>query len=648
MLRPYPRFPARYFLIFMLVPLTLADPRVPALARTNEPVTVGVPLPRGMAATTEAWHLETSGGTASPLQVRPLDRWADGSIRWALLDFRAFTNGVTAEPMSLHLAGGHPVAPPSDSVSVRKTEAGLSVETAAASFTLSKHAPLFFTSVRAHGEPVIEASASALRVVDAAGEACKVAWQEPLVEDSGIMRATVCVHGEVHGPRVHLHLVARLHFHAGSPVVRLQLTVRNPKPAEHPDGFWELGDGGSVLLKELAVVLVPTWTTPIQRIICSVEPGDPLRVARNRIEVYQESSGGENWASGNHVNRNGVVPLRFSGYWIDVDEDVVGGQRATPIVLLEGRGTVLGGMFPAFWQNFPRAIEASRDAIAFGLFPREHGDLHELQGGEQKTHELYLVFGNDHVTDLPLDWCRDRLVAHPSPDWYGSSEVVPYLTPAAGRAGGAREPGTAVSADGGVAAVGSGAPGGAEGAGGAGAAEGRLRLAEDEELARAEPIVQLPGDQALAAMSGDYDALVNAAIEGADTFIQKRERIDEYGWRHFGEIYGDHEAMFPVAETPGPLVSHYNNQYDAVAGFTYQFLRIGRRALVAAGRRTCRPCRRHRHLPHRRRTSRPTTTACSGTPSTTSTPARRRTGPTRGRRDRTAADRRPSTTTPPA
>src|SRR4029077_10235142 len=71
----------------------------------------------------------------------------------------------------------------------------------------------------------------------------------------------------------------------------------------------------------------------------------------------------------------------------------------------------------------------------------------------------------------------------------------------------------------------------------------------------------------------EYLRLVDSAIEGTDTFAAKREVIDEYGWRHFGDIYGDHEAVFQKG--PTPLVSHYNNQYDAVAGLAYQYLRSG-------------------------------------------------------------------------
>lgn len=70
-----------------------------------------------------------------------------------------------------------------------------------------------------------------------------------------------------------------------------------------------------------------------------------------------------------------------------------------------------------------------------------------------------------------------------------------------------------------------------------------------------------------------YLGLVDLAIEGSDTIFDKREKIDEYGWRHFGDIYGDHEAVYdPGSE---PMVSHYNNQYDCVGGFLTQYLRSG-------------------------------------------------------------------------
>jgi hypothetical protein len=60
-------------------------------------------------------------------------------------------------------------------------------------------------------------------------------------------------------------------------------------------------------------------------------------------------------------------------------------------------------------------------------------------------------------------------------------------------------------------------------------------------------------------------------------FAAKRELIDEYGWRHFGDLYGDHEAQRDAATIDGsdPMVSHYNNQYDCVEALLLWFLRTG-------------------------------------------------------------------------
>jgi hypothetical protein len=70
-----------------------------------------------------------------------------------------------------------------------------------------------------------------------------------------------------------------------------------------------------------------------------------------------------------------------------------------------------------------------------------------------------------------------------------------------------------------------------------------------------------------------YLRLVNAAIDGPDRFERKREIIDEYGWRNFGDLYADHEQVHYRGKAP--IVSHYNNQYDAIWGLGCQFFRSG-------------------------------------------------------------------------
>jgi hypothetical protein len=70
-----------------------------------------------------------------------------------------------------------------------------------------------------------------------------------------------------------------------------------------------------------------------------------------------------------------------------------------------------------------------------------------------------------------------------------------------------------------------------------------------------------------------YLDLVDQAITGNNSFHEKRESIDQYGWRHFGDVWGDHEAIHSTPDDP--LVSHYNNQYDMVLGLGINYLRSG-------------------------------------------------------------------------
>ncbi len=67
-----------------------------------------------------------------------------------------------------------------------------------------------------------------------------------------------------------------------------------------------------------------------------------------------------------------------------------------------------------------------------------------------------------------------------------------------------------------------------------------------------------------------YDSLLTPSKDSSSGFYAKREQLDEYGWRNFGDIYADHEGV-NHKDADRPYVSHYNNQYDAVYGFIRQY-----------------------------------------------------------------------------
>ncbi|WP_207613360.1 hypothetical protein [Alteromonas sp. 5E99-2] len=68
-----------------------------------------------------------------------------------------------------------------------------------------------------------------------------------------------------------------------------------------------------------------------------------------------------------------------------------------------------------------------------------------------------------------------------------------------------------------------------------------------------------------------FDDLIHQGLDGNSNFLSKRVKSDSYGWRHFGELYADHET----ALTPDDsfFVSHYNNQYDPIYGMLLQWFK---------------------------------------------------------------------------
>ena len=67
--------------------------------------------------------------------------------------------------------------------------------------------------------------------------------------------------------------------------------------------------------------------------------------------------------------------------------------------------------------------------------------------------------------------------------------------------------------------------------------------------------------------------IINEGLTGDNNFYAKREVIDEFGWRNFGDLYADHETEGYDGDEI--FISHYNNQYDPIYGFIRQFALTG-------------------------------------------------------------------------
>ncbi len=483
---------------FRPIVITVAsDPDQPAIERHGEPVSIGIACPRGSVLRSERWALTDERGRPVPVQATVLDRWGDGSVRWLLAEFQA--EGEGGAPSFYALA---PDGAPDSELGLAIEHAGetLRVLTGVAAIDVPRSGTAFLSAVEVGGRGLLESTA--IVAEDATGARHHLSIQRTIVERAAALRAVIRIDGElvdVESKRKWLDVTLRLHFFAGLGTVKLELSVTNPRAARHPGGVWDLGDPGSVLLRDLSIEVVPAPREQAD-VWGSLDRGDHMEPAGDRFAVHQESSGGQHWQHENHLTRDHTVPARFRGFRAVRDGREVEGLRATPIASIGGGDTRVSVALPLFWQVFPKAIEADAGRCAVAMFPRAYGDLHELQGGERSTLSVAVCFGRDTVTAEPLAWIRSPLRVSVDPQAYQQAGVW------------------------------------------------------------------LPLDVGAAEARDGYETLVGAAVGGAHSFVERREAIDEYGWRNYGDLYADHE---------GALVSHYNNQYDALAGCLARFTQTG-------------------------------------------------------------------------
>ena len=504
-----------------MTPTTLSIPLIleefTGIPRQAEPVTVGLPFPQGAVSQLAELALFDAHGQPVPCQAHALAQWADHSVKWGLFDFQATLPANAVTQYAIQTAPPEtPPAEPGIVVSVETLRRGVStesmtVDTGAAVFVLNAKVFKPFERVLVAGEDLL--ATSAVTVSDEAGRSYQHEIDRLTVETAGTLRTTINVAGRIRATdgAEFANFFARLHFYAQRSYCKIDYTIHNPKAAQHPGGLWDLGDPNAIYFNDLAFhVTLAAANTPTIQWTAQLDQSTP-RVATGRINIYQDSSGGEQWQSTNHVNRFNKVMHSFRGYRVQREHEVLEeGFRATPVLSLIEQQHCLSGTVYRFWENFPKALEARDNTLMIRLFPQYYHDVFELQGGEQKTHTFYLQF--QRLADAAsqpddLRWIQQPIIAHATPAWYAQSGAFNYLVPA-----------------------------------------------------NEDPYPETV-------------ALINTAVAGEQSFTKRRELIDEYGWRNFGEMYADHEKVYYKGN--GLPISHYNNQYDCIYAQILQFVRSG-------------------------------------------------------------------------
>jgi len=468
------------------------------VARVKEPVGLGIPLPKGAVQTIHQLAL-MDGQRPISVQLNPLAHWPDGSIRWVHASFLISLDASSEKDLALARTQ-KPYPSSREPVFDQTTDCPV-IHTSTGSVTLQSNCLAWqVNNSNNAGIP------STVTLSDDTGTRCtakaETSWE---ITRKGPVFVAAILKGQWlrqnNDPLAQFECELRIFLETG--LVQVELTTHNPKRARHPGGLWDLGDPGSVYFRELGVETTLPATSMAQVTAQAADrASDSFHLTD--FNLYQDSSGGKNWQSRNHIDCSGEVSTQFCGYRLSSPSELLKeGKRANPLVSIEHDCGQLEVAVPEFWQNFPTSVRKEGNTLTIGLFPKDAKNAYELQGGEQKTLRFLMAHGSNNSIAATA---YTPLVPILTPECYEQADAFPWLK------------------------------------------------------ANTQPDA--------------LDQLITEGLNGSSNFFAKREVIDEFGWRNFGEIFADHETLYQTEGEP-PFISHYNNQYDPIYGFARQFALTG-------------------------------------------------------------------------
>jgi len=461
------------------------------VAKHNDVVSFSFPAENGEVFALSNLQLIDESQTVQIAEFSVISHWPNSSLKWVRCNFIAISRTSSQQIYKIIT---------NDNIHSINVEPALTYHNNQNSTDISNGS---FSFQLDHSEPLINELPWQLELIDSKQNVlnAKVS-QFKLSETSSKLKNEALYSGtfEVNQEEACIEFDCKLTFNAVTPTIKVDFTLRNPKPMVHNQGKWDLGNENSFNFLSFNIIFK---NTDVERTNLTCFDQSNQYNSTGEFTLFQASSGGDNWNSSNHMDKDGVVNTPFKGFQIKNNQDVIySGNRAEPVISTYQGDNQLAITCQKFWQSFPKSISSKQNSLSIGLFPCCDNVPHELQPGEQKTHTFTLHLGNfaiEKLEELPQDYTVTIC-----PEYLAETQAIPFFSQSL-----------------------------------------------DEELTQ----------------------IINEGLSSENNFFNKREVIDEFGWRNFGDIYADHETLEYQGDKE--LISHYNNQYDALYGFIRQYLVTG-------------------------------------------------------------------------
>jgi len=375
-----------------------------------QPVTIGVPWPKGLLRAASAISLRHADGHLIPMVSNVLNRWPDGSVQWTLLDFASdFDPGE--EKRFIVAAGAKRSPAPPCPVKVRRRGNVVAVSNGILALEIASAGKLL-RKWTANGKTLVEADAFDIIVTDLDGKEFK-ASAEPrrkvTVEHANSLRTVVRVDGkhQADDGSALLNYWLKFTLYAGRPEVKLTYHFRNREEVVP-----------SVKVKSIRISMtlgLPpnserslTHPTRGRQYWCeAITTPDNFEVfSSDTPEIDKYADKHKNGANGDVFVREGEA-LHDSEPnlpWFMRNLEFRGTQREKcvwPYLGLRSKNQSAVFLGADMAQLHPKSYRIEGNLLTYNIWPDWAVPL-EIRQGAGKTHDLYLAGLPGNVSNLDL------------------------------------------------------------------------------------------------------------------------------------------------------------------------------------------------------------------------------------------------------
>ncbi|MGV3721664.1 MAG: SUMF1/EgtB/PvdO family nonheme iron enzyme, partial [Actinomycetota bacterium] len=387
------------------VPVRVTEGR--GVARSGV-ATFGFPFPEGQLK--DVGKIRTGG----PVQARPLAKWRDGSIRWALLDVPATVKAKGTDALRVRWDGVGAVPDPKQKLTVREDPNGVTIETGVAKVQI-RSGDTRWLSVSAKGGRMDGPEEQVWVAAGKIGEDGKISAQgsprllqmraPTLVQviDRGPLRARIRVEGSLEDPikRAVIRYRCRVDATAGSPHVGLVHT------------FTYLGSDPLLAITDYALEF-------------RTSPGAAVTQGQADPKQWKSAEFGGDRGTLHGVTQ--VEQISGSEYRTKRQDGTMGrGTRAPGWVSLGVDHAQLVAV-KNFWQQYPKRLSQNERGVRLHLWT---GDTpFDADNGIAKTHQLMLsAAATGTGRQQALAQLAEPLFGIAPADWYCATRSLGVLAP---------------------------------------------------------------------------------------------------------------------------------------------------------------------------------------------------------------------------